>query len=190
MPSPSNVPRSIGLVALDGKPPQRVVLVGVMGSGKSTVGRILARRLRWPYWDNDTELVRRTGRPLSELVALDTAELHKREHRVLVAGLKAKPPIVVAAPGSIAPVDDDVAELLVGAYVVWLRAQPSTLTSRVHSSAQLRAVGADARSRLQAQATARASSYAAMADLVLDVDETDPSDVADHIVEQLRRLGE
>lgn len=163
-----------------------MVLVGLMGSGKTTVGRVLARRLGWSYWDNDAELVRRTGRPLAELVALDPAELHRKEHRVLITGLAAPTPLVVSAPGSIVPVDDDVALLLSSCFVVWLRAGPATLTARVQASPQHRAVGADARSRLEVQAAARADFYAAIADLVVDVDEIDASDAADLIAAALR----
>ncbi len=169
-------------MSVEGVDGRRVVLVGLMGSGKTTVGRLVARRLGWSCWDNDDELVRRTGRPLRELTALDAGDLHRKEHRVLVAGLTAPTPLVVSAPGSVVPVDDDVAALLAPCFVVWLRAQPQTLSARVHASPQHRAVGTDARARLAAQATARAAYYEAIADLVVDVDEVDASDVADLIV--------
>jgi shikimate kinase len=173
----------------DGVDDRRVVLVGLMGSGKTTVGRLVARRLGWSYWDNDAELVRRTGRPLSVLTALSSGDLHRKEHRVLVAGLNAATPLVISAAGSIVPVDDDVAALLAPCFVVWLRAQTSTLTARVHASAQHRAIGSDALARLGAQASARAAYYEAIADLIVDVDEVDASEVADRIVAAVQPAG-
>lgn len=169
-----------------GVAPQRVVLVGLMGSGKTTVGRLVARRLGWEYWDNDAELIRRTGRSLAELVELGTEELHKRERRVLVAGLTGTPWLVISAPGSVVPVDDEVAQLLAPCVVVWLRATPAILLTRLHASAQHRPLGADGRSRITAQAVARAEHYESIADQVLDVDDVDPSGLADAVVAQVR----
>lgn len=44
-----------------GRPVARVVLVGMMGSGKTTIGRLLVERTGWPYLDNDELLARRSG---------------------------------------------------------------------------------------------------------------------------------
>jgi shikimate kinase len=46
----------------------RIYLVGFMGAGKSTVGRALARRLRWPFFDLDHEVEQRAGLPVAELI--------------------------------------------------------------------------------------------------------------------------
>ncbi len=47
--------------------PPRVLLVGMMGVGKSTTGHLLATRLEWPYLDSDDEIVRQTGRTVPEI---------------------------------------------------------------------------------------------------------------------------
>ena len=87
---------------------RHVVLIGPMGAGKSTVGRLLARDLGRPLWDNDVELVRVTGRQLAELVELPRDALHALEHDVLRAGLSQMEPHVVTAAGSVVRADDEV----------------------------------------------------------------------------------
>jgi shikimate kinase len=47
--------------------PERVLLVGMMGSGKTTVGRLLARRLGWGYLDSDEQVCRNTGQTVAEI---------------------------------------------------------------------------------------------------------------------------
>ena len=62
-------------------PPQHIVLVGFMGVGKSTVARLLARRLGWPSVDLDALLARHSGRPIAALFA----QVGEREFRRLEA---------------------------------------------------------------------------------------------------------
>ena len=49
----------------------RILLVGMMGAGKTTVGRLVADRLGWPYLDSDAEVERSTGRTVPEIFAAD-----------------------------------------------------------------------------------------------------------------------
>ena len=51
--------------------PKRVFLIGMMGVGKSTVGKLVADRLGWPYLDSDEWVERRTGRTVPEIFAAD-----------------------------------------------------------------------------------------------------------------------
>jgi dephospho-CoA kinase len=70
---------------------RNVVLIGMMGSGKSTCGRLLAERLGWGFWDNDEALQEATGMTAAELQRLrGQAALHVIEHRLLRAGLEAR----------------------------------------------------------------------------------------------------
>src|SRR5689334_14413518 len=67
---------------------RHVVLMGLMGSGKSTVGRPLAARLDRPFVDNDDRLAARTGQTAREVAAAEGADaLHAREAAVLVDAL-------------------------------------------------------------------------------------------------------
>jgi len=162
-----------------------VLLVGMMGAGKSTVGRAVAARLGWPYLDNDDLVRTLSGLDAPALVATHGVdELHRVELAALEEVLRHPRPLVASAAGFA------VAGLAATrfprerAMVVWLRARADTLRARIGDGADRRA---DALSEpwLAETATRRAGTFAAVADLVLDVDDAAIEDVVASIVEEI-----
>lgn len=154
-----------------------VVLLGTMGSGKTTVGRALAARLGRRYWDNDAELVARAGRTAAEVAAADgLGALHDLEASVLADGLALPEPAVVSAPGSVALRRPSLGD----AFVVWLRARPETLAARVAGSDRPD-LGA-----VEVVDAERRPGFAALATYVVDTDDLTADQVADTIAERLR----
>jgi shikimate kinase len=158
-----------------------------MGSGKTTVGPPLARRLGRRFLDNDEVLVSRTGRTAAELAGRDDPEtLHREEASALLEALEREDqPAVVAAAASV--VDDAaVREQLTrdDVEVVWLRAHPSTLRRRALAGAHRPFVHEDpsAIARLDGE---RRPLYKEVADVVVDVDDRGPDEIVDEIVEGL-----
>jgi shikimate kinase len=80
------------------RPVVRVVLLGYMTAGKSTVGQALARRLEWQFLDFDVEIERRDGRTIGDLVA-EEGQRHLRELEGALTAEVASTPFVVLAPG-------------------------------------------------------------------------------------------
>jgi len=76
-----------------------VCLVGFMGSGKSSVGRALARRLLWPFVDLDEVIIESTGRSISEIFATDGETAFRRSERTALEASLAVAPVVVATGG-------------------------------------------------------------------------------------------
>ena len=76
-----------------------VVLIGMPGSGKSTVGAALARRLEWPFVDADEEIVRRAGRSISEIFAEDGEERFRALETEVLSDLGKRSGIVLATGG-------------------------------------------------------------------------------------------
>jgi shikimate kinase len=110
---------------------RNVVLMGLMGSGKTTIGRALARTLNRPFLDNDEVLEQRTGRSAAEIARADgVSALHDAELDALEAGLACDRPAVVAAAAAVIEAPG-IAELLRPHTVVYLHADPGTLASRV-----------------------------------------------------------
>ena len=163
----------------------RLVLVGMMGSGKTTVGRLLAARTGWPYTDND-ELVRRmSGREPAEIRATDGEDaLHILETRALLDALEAPGPVIVGAAGWVVMDDTATLPLREHAHVVWLRARPETLRARIGSGRGRRAEATDI-AWLTQRTNERERPYGDRADLVVDVDDAAPADVAEHILARL-----
>ncbi|CAN5739798.1 shikimate kinase [soil metagenome] len=174
------VPTSLEPTAPAASVPTHVVVVGLMGSGKTTVGREVAQRLGRPLVDVDDVIHERTGLTVAELWERGgEAAYRPLERDVVVHVLTVEGPDVLAMPGG--AIDEDLvrAALDVGdVYVVWLRADPRLLAERVGSSHHRPLVGEDPLPVLERQAAERSSAYEAVADLVLDVEDRDPDQLA------------
>jgi shikimate kinase len=152
--------------------PKRIVLVGMMGSGKSTVGRALAEELGWPLLDNDMLVRETTGRGGPEIFRTGgEAALHEAEREALIAAIRRPAPAVITAAASVVDEARLRSMLLHVGTVVWLRAAVETIVDRIDANA-----GAGRRSDardvalLEERAAHRAPLYTEVADAVVDVD--------------------
>jgi shikimate kinase len=158
--------------------PDRVLLIGMMGAGKTTVGHRLGTLLGWPYYDNDELLARMTGRSTRSVQErLGVRALRRAESMALTAALLEAGPLVagVAAGVVLDPLDRD--RLRSGGFVVWLRAQITTLAQRV-SGTDRPWLGADPEQALAELYAGRAELYQSVASLVVDVDVLPPDVIA------------
>ncbi len=154
---------------------RHVVLVGPMGSGKTTIGRRVADALGRRFVDNDVSLERRTGRTAMQIAAADgVAVLHREEAAELLAALDDPVDAVIAAAASVVLDETVRARLAAVAWVVWLRAGPATLAARLPSSPDRPHLDADAAVLVARQARERDALYRAMADVVISTDEQTP----------------
>jgi len=160
-----------------------VVLIGMMGSGKTTVGRELAGRLGWAFLDSDALVEASTGSTVAELFATrGEAAFRAEESRVLAEALATGRPAVVSAAGGTV-LDPANRALLAGPpIVVWLRADPGTLATRIAPGGHRPLLGADHATALAELDAVRRPFYEEVADVVVDVDGIDPSRVADRIL--------
>ena len=119
-------------VGYDTSPRDRVWMAGLMGCGKTTVGTVLAGRLRCSYIDNDLTIAKSAGRTTTELSRIG-GELHQREAAYVrqVAALPA--PVVAGIPASAADRPDDLVLLHASGLLVYLRCSLDTLLERVRS---------------------------------------------------------
>lgn len=157
--------------------PRSVVLVGLMGAGKTTVGRRLAKALRLPFKDADAEIELAAGRSVSDIFAeRGEAEFRAGERRV-IRRLLSGPPLVLATGGG-AFMNADTRRLIRSRAVsVWLRADLDVLVRRCarRDTRPLLANG-DPRETLERLARERYPIYAE-ADLTVETTES-PHDAA------------
>jgi shikimate kinase len=146
---------------------QHVVLVGMMGAGKTTVGRLLAARLGWEFWDNDEALQKATGETAAQLQAQrGRAVLHETENRLLREALGASTQTVYAAAGSVVLRP----QLVRDALTIWLRISPAAEASNIARSGQHhRPLPADAATMLERLGKERESGYARLANVTVEV---------------------
>jgi len=110
---------------------QTLVLVGMMGAGKSSVGKRLAAALDLPFRDADEEIERAAGRTISEIFAVrGEAEFREGERRV-IARLLDEPPHVLATGGGAFMNDSTRALVKRRGFSIWLKADPEVLARRV-----------------------------------------------------------
>jgi len=165
-----------------------VVLVGLMGSGKSSVGRLVAEALGRDFVDVDTLIEASTGRTVRQLWAEGGEQAYRPlERQVVVDALARTSPVVLAAPGGAIDDEDLVSRLSVPrVFVAWLRAEVGTLAARISADQDRRPlVGRDPQRVLTEQSAARSGRYQAVADLILDVDDQAPAESAGLIVAAL-----
>lgn len=166
---------------------RRILLVGMMGAGKSTVGRLLARRLGYPYLDSDEQVVRRTGRTVPELFARrGEAAFRAEEKRALAEAVTSDWPVVVSVAGGAVLDPDNRHRLRQGGTVVWLRAPLPVLATRVGAGDGRPLLGAHPAASLARLYARRRPLYAEVADVVVDVDHRTPQQVVDTIIRSVR----
>jgi shikimate kinase len=162
-----------------------VVLIGMMGAGKTSVGKALAERLGVGYADNDNELRTRTGLDAASVARDQSAMfLHRIEYEILDSALHRDDGAVIGAPASVA-LNERAAAPLAGNRVVWLRARPETLAARVGHDAARPLLGEDVIASLRGLAAERDRAFARLADAVVDVDGISVEEVVDRVVESL-----
>ena len=113
------------------EPQRSIVLVGLMGAGKSTVGRRLAARLGMNFVDADDEIERAAGVTIAEMFAKYGEEAFRDGERRVIARIIAGPPCVLATGGGAFVNAETRALILAQALAIWLDADVDTLTARV-----------------------------------------------------------
>ena len=165
----------------------RIILVGMMGVGKTTVGQRLADRLGWGYLDSDAQVMADTGHSVPELFAEQgEAAFRAEEERVLAEALSGGRPVVVSAAGGVVLSPANRALLARSGRVVWLRADPTVLADRVGAGEGRPLLGDDPAAALVDLDRVRRPLYESVADVVVDVDRLTPDEV---VVEVLAGTG-
>lgn len=148
-----------------------VVLVGMMASGKTNVGKRVAARLGWPFADSDAEIVARTGRSVAEVFATDGEAAFRELEAEVIADLVRRRPVSVVATGGGAVLRPDTRRLLHDeALVIWLYATAGPLAHRVKLDGSRPLLADDPRGTLERLCAERDPLYREVAHHVVAVD--------------------
>lgn len=163
---------------------EHLVLVGLMGVGKTTVGRILAERLRRPLRDSDLMIEAETGRTVRQIFADDGEPAFRLlETTALTTALDDPVRSVIAAAGGVVLSAENRAQLRgAAARVVWLRADPDSLVERVKAGGHRPAIDDDPRAKLRLMAETRESLYREVADVIISIDGRSVYEVVDAVL--------
>jgi len=163
---------------------RHIVLVGMMGAGKSSVGRVLAARLDRPLLDTDELVEASTGRTVREIWVTDGEPAYRvLEADVLADALAAPTPSVIAAAGGIVLGERNrVALKASDAYVVWLLADVDVLLQRVRNGGHRPLLDDDPEGTLRRMFVQREALYREVASAIVSVDHRSVNDVAQAVL--------
>lgn len=161
-------------------PLAHLVLVGLSGTGKSTVAPLLAERRGVVVVDLDRLLEQRFGRPVAQVFLEDGEPEFRRAEAELLAEVLVGPPAVIATGGGAVLDPESRRRLADAAFVVWLSAPIDLLVRRLSDVAERRPLLVDdPATALRAMAAERDALYREVADLVVDVEHRSPEEIAD-----------
>jgi shikimate kinase len=164
---------------------RHILLVGMMGAGKTTVGELVAETLGWPYRDSDVDVAVATGMSVPEIFETqgETA-FRQAESEVLARACAGTEPSVISVAGGavLSAANRDL--LRASGTVVWLRARIETLAARVGTGVGRPLLDGVPAATLAELSVVRTELYAEVADLVIDVDDLSPAEVAAAVVQR------
>jgi shikimate kinase len=168
-----------------------IFLVGMMGSGKTTLGRALAQRLHVPFTDTDRVLVERTGVPVATIFEIEGEPgFRKRESAVLAELARGEEQVIATGGGSVLAAENR-ALMRSSGTVIYLRARIEHLWERTrHDTSRPLLATADPRATLEGLLEARDPLYREVAHIVVDTGSQSAGTLVARVVAALRRYEE
>ncbi len=161
---------------------ENVVLVGFMGSGKSSVGRLVARTLRGRFVDTDRLVIDHTGRQITEIFAEKGEGFFREEESRALRSLLGGKGLVVATGGGIVTEPENLPILKELGFIVWLTATEETIWERVSRNTKRPLLHSeDPRGTIRALLEKRTPLYQAAAQLSVDTTSLSHAEAADII---------
>jgi 3-dehydroquinate synthase len=163
-----------------------IFLVGLMGAGKTTIGRLLARRLDLTFIDSDHEIEARTGATIPWIFEIEGEASFRRREADVIRELTAQNGIVLATGGGAVLNPDSRALLAERGTVIYLRASVSSILARTaHDKNRPLLQTADPRRKLEDLTAQREPLYREIADMVIDTGRPNVQSMVQTILDQL-----
>ena len=148
--TPNQIAQAKDVLAGQGASAQRrmsfagIALIGLRGAGKSTLGRMLAKKIGWSFVELNKEIERENGLSVAEIIALYGQEGFRRmEQAALTALLQRNEPMVLATGGGIVSEPLTFEQILSSFYTIWVKAEPEEHMARVRGQGDLRPMADD-----------------------------------------------
>lgn len=167
--------------------PRRIFLIGPMGSGKSSIGRHLARRLGYPFRDTDEYLRERTGVDIATIFEFEGESGFRQREIRAVEELSRLDPLVMATGGGTVVSEVNRQLLREGGFVIYLRTSLESQLERTRSARHDRPMldTPDPEARLRELMEEREPHYRELADLVITTDQRPVKDVVAELQKHL-----
>ena len=163
-----------------------IALIGFMGAGKTSVGRLVAEQLHFDYLDTDEMIQSRTGRTITEVFKTDGEAAFRALEKQVVGELAGRTRTVIATGGGLPANEQNLAALKTHALVVCLWASPDKIWERVKGQSHRPLLhDANPRAKIRELLAAREPFYR-QADVLLNTDMRNVREVAQQVVHQFR----
>ena len=168
-----------------------LTLIGYRATGKTTLARLVAERLGWPWADSDDEIERRAGKSIARVFAEDGEPAFRELEAHAIADLCRRDRLVLATGGGAPLRPESRRAMREAGKVVWLRAEPLAILARLEADDWT----ADRRPPLSEESPlretiqmlkARTPIYEELADLIVDTNEKKPDELATEIIANLK----
>lgn len=168
---------------------RNIYLVGLMGAGKTTVGRMLAKRLGRQFLDSDHEIVERTGVPIPTIFEIEGEEGFRRREAQTIHDLTGGSDLVLATGGGVVMNPDNRSRLHDTGWVVYLNVPPRLLYERTrHDRNRPLLQVDDPLAKLEELHAARDPLYRETAHLVVDGSHLVAAGIVQHLMREFNRL--
>jgi shikimate kinase len=166
---------------------EHIVLIGMMGSGKTTIGHALAERLGFGFVDSDEVIQSRTGRTVREIFATEgEATFRRLESAALLDALDWREPLVVAAAGGVVLAEPNRVALRERAgRIIWLTAPVEVLAARAETGSHRPLLDDDVGASMARLYAAREPLYRELAHQIVASDDRPVADIVSEIVGSL-----
>lgn len=179
--------------------PARIFICGLSGAGKTTCGRVLARRIGYEFVDTDDEIERSSGKSVGRIFSEEGEDCFRQWERKIVRLTGDKSGVVVALGGGALSDKSNSEMILANGYLIYLRVSPESASVRLvdaadrpllswlsWQSAQMSPAGDDLTIQLRHMLSERESQYR-LAHSTVDGDQATPKEVAQRILAVLKR---
>lgn len=170
---------------------RNIYLVGLMGAGKTTVGRQLAKRLGRTFYDSDHEIVARTGVPIPTIFEIEGEDGFRRREAQAIAELSCEQNIVLATGGGVVLNPENRRRLHETGWVVYLNVPPTLLYERTrHDRNRPLLQVADPLARLEELYAIRDPLYREAAHFVVNGTHLVASGIVQNLLREFNQLGQ
>ena len=160
------------------------ILIGFMGSGKTEVGKRLAKRLGYTFMDTDLLIEEKTGKSISDIFSKDGELFFRDIETLILTELSGINEHVISTGGGIVTKKENILLLKKTGFIIWLKASPETILKRVGSETHRPLLKVDnPLEKIKKLMSQREQSYSE-ADLTIDTDGLEVEDIVNNIIRQ------